>query len=82
MARNQQKADELATYYKITQQRIIKLKEEKEKLTEMWTKEKDPEIRFRIRQTAYRIRCNEKDLNRFAHLIVKYLYGDEEEQDA
>ena len=76
MARNQQKADELATYYKITQQGIKKLKEEEEKLIEAYKAERDPDIRFKIFKTRDYIRCREKSLNRYAHEIVECLYGE------
>lgn len=81
MARNQKMADTTAEYYKRSKAKIAKLKAERKKLEEKNKTERSAQILSTCMSITRKIQCEEQDLDSYAHLIVKYIYGDEEEAD-
>lgn len=81
MARNQIMADTTAKYYKRSKQRIAELKAKRAELQERNKTERSALILSESLKISRQIECEEQDLDSYAHLVVKYLYGDEEETD-
>ena len=79
MARNQKKADIAAKHYKDLEKRIAELKAKRTELQERNKTENSILIFGECMTISEKITSYEMDLNNYAHLVVKYLYGDEEE---
>ena len=82
MARNQQKADAAANSYKQIRKRIERLEAKREELQEKSKTEKSIHIFSECMEISSKIEEEKRDLDTYAHLIVNYLYGEEEVQDA
>lgn len=80
MAQNKKMADALAKSYFHSQKRIEELRAKREELNQRYKTEKSAELLSESMKILSQISAIHQDMDVHAHLIVKYLYGEGEDE--
>lgn len=81
MARKKKEADIAAKYYFHTKKKIEELRAKREEIWERSKTEKSAQLFSESLALTSKIEEAYQNLDNYAHLIVEYLYGNEEEAD-
>lgn len=80
MERNKKMADVTAKHYFHTKKKIEELRAKREELWQRNKTERSAEILSETFTISSKIEVANEELNFYAHLIVKYLYGEGEDE--